>query len=217
MCGYNNVLRILPTGGGKSVEVSYDVLHDNLRGIADVTIAHRKELVTQMSMHVARAGVYHRIIGPANVIAEATAMHREEFGRSFINPTARSAVAGIDTLKSRHDALMPWGRTIRKWRIDEAHHVLRENKWGIVAKLFPYAKGLGVTATPQRADGQGLGRHADGLFDHMVLGPSMRELIDMGSLTDYEFAIPTTDFDVGSLRITDSGDFSPKQMHTRIS
>lgn len=235
MLGHRNVLRVLPTGGGKSVEISHDVLHDNLRGIADVTIAHRKELVTQMSMHVARAGVYHRIIGPANVIAETTAEHRREFGRSFINPTARSAVAGIDTLMSRREALRDWGRTIRKWRIDEAHHVLRFNKWGLVDELFPYALGLGVTASPRRPDGQGLGRGVpldgiidprtglvdpktvtkwsnDGLFDHMVNGPTMRELINMQQLTDYEFVIPTTDFDVNSLRITDSGDFSPKQM-----
>lgn len=210
--GYRNVLRVLPTGGGKSVEISHDVLHDNLRGKADVTIAHRKELVTQMSMHVARAGVYHRIIGPQNVIAEATAEHRREFGRSFISPTARSAVAGIDTLKSRFEALGSWGRTINKWRIDEAHHVLRANKWGLVDKLFPFAQGLGVTASPRRPDGQGLGRWNDGLFDHMVLGPTMRDLINMGSLTDYEFVIPATDFDVSNLKITDSGDFSPKQM-----
>lgn len=218
MLGYRNVLRVLPTGGGKSVEISHDVLHDNIRGVADITIAHRKELVTQMSMHVARAGVYHRIIGPANVIAEATAEHRREFGRSFINPTARSAVAGIHTLSARKDSLMSWGRTIRKWRLDEAHHLLRSNIWGIVDEMFPFANGLGVTASPQRPDGQGLGRGVllpngkwtnDGLFDHMVLGPTMRDLISMGSLTDYEFVIPKSDYNPDNLTIGASGEVTP--------
>lgn len=209
--GHKNVVYVLPTGGGKSINVSYDVARDAMNGVADVTIAHRQELVGQMSLHVARAGVKHRIIGPSNVIANITAEHRREFGRSYIDPDARSAVAGIDTLKSRFDDLKEWGKQVGKWRIDEAHHVLRANKWGVVDELFPNALGLGVTASPQRPDGQGLGRHSDGLFDHMVLGPGMRELIDMGYLTDYQFVIPISDYPE-DLPIGPSGEITPKSM-----
>ena len=208
----SNVVRILPTGGGKSVEVSYEVATSDAEGTAQCVIAHRQELVGQMSLHIGRTGVKHRIIGPDNVIANITAEHRREFGRSLIDPKARCAVAGVDTLVSRKKQLAVWGAQIGKWVIDEAHHVLRENKWGSAIELFPNAYGLGVTAYEKRADGMDIGRAADGVFDQMVIGPGMRELINMGSLTDYQIAVPETDFDRDSLKITGSGDFSPKGM-----
>ena len=210
--GARNVLYVLPTGGGKSVVVSDDVAEVDARGVVQAVIAHRQELVGQMSLHVARTGVRHRIIGPKDVVGSIIAEHRREFGRSFIDPSARCAVAGVDTLVSRQKELGPWAAQVGRWTIDEAHHVIRTNKWGTAVAMFPNAFGLGVTATPQRADGQGLGRHADGVFDAMVLGPSMRELIDMGSLTEYEFAIPITDFPTDELKVTEGGDFSPKGM-----
>jgi superfamily II DNA or RNA helicase len=196
----SNVLRILPTGGGKSVEVAYEVALSDTEGTTQCVIAHRQELVGQMSLHVARTGVKHRIIGPDNVIANITADHRREFGQSFIDPKARCSVAGVDTLVSRQKNLVAWGAQVGKWVTDEAHHVLLENKWGAAIKLFPNAYGLGVTAYEKRADGQGIGRHADGVFDRMVIGPNMRDLIRMGSLTDYEIVIPETDFDRDSLK-----------------
>jgi DNA repair protein RadD len=210
--GHRNVLYVLPTGGGKSVVVSTDVAQADGLGMAQCVVAHRQELVGQMSLHVARAGIRHRVIGPNNVISSIIGEHRRELGRSFIDPNARAAVAGVDTLVSRKADLAGWGAQIGRWTVDEAHHVLRENKWGVVAELFPNAWGLGVTASPRRADGQGLGRHADGLFDTMVVGPTMRELIDMGSLCDYQICVPETDFDRDALKVGDSGDFSPKAM-----
>lgn len=79
--------------------------------------------------------------------------------------------------------------------VHNCHHVLKANKWGRAAEMFPNAqRGLGVTATPERPDGQGLGRHADGLFDALVVGPGMRELIDDGYLCDYK--IWTVPFEV---------------------
>lgn len=215
--GHKYVLYCLPTGGGKSVVVRRDVADTDAAGINQVVIAHRQELVAQMSEHVASMGVYHRIIAPANVISGIVAMHRKKFGRSFVKPDARCAVAGIDTLKARQKQLAEWAKQIGKWTIDEAHHVLRENKWGLVATMFPNAIGLGVTASPQRADGMGLGRGYkdakgkwtnDGLFDVMVLGPTMRQLIDMGALTEYEMCLPTSDLDRDTLTVGASGDFT---------
>lgn len=208
----SNVLRILPTGGGKSVEVAYEVATSDTEGYLQCVIAHRQELVGQMSLHIARTGVKHRIIGPDNVISNITADHRREFGKSFVDPKARCSVAGVDTLVSRKKQLATWGAQVGKWVTDEAHHVLRDNKWGSAIELFPNAYGLGVTAYEKRADGMGVGRSADGVFDRMVIGPNMRDLIRMGSLTDYELVIPETDFDRDSLKITGTGDFSPKGM-----
>ena len=59
--GATNVLAVLPTGAGKTVLFS-DIIHDH-KG-ASCAIAHRQELVSQISLALARDKVRHRIIGP---------------------------------------------------------------------------------------------------------------------------------------------------------
>jgi superfamily II DNA or RNA helicase len=177
-------------------------------------IAHRNELVGQMSIHVARRGIKHRVIGSASTISEVTALHREEFnGRSFINPDANTAVASIDTLNARTEKLEKWFPIVNRWFLDEAHHAApRSNKWGKGIARFTNAYGLGVTATPKRADGMGLGSAYDGVFDDMVLGPNMRQLINLGALSDYEIAIPDSDFTIDEADIAAGGDWSTAKM-----
>lgn len=118
--GNRAMLAVLPTGGGKSV-IMTDVLNDmHALGARQIVAAHRNELVTQMSVHVARRGIKHRIIGSASTVAEATALHREEFnGRSFINPDANTAVASIGTIQSRKDALNSWFQGVDYYYGDE--------------------------------------------------------------------------------------------------
>lgn len=211
--GHQNVLMVQPTGGGKSVIVSDIVLDRHSVGAKQCVIAHRKELVGQMSLHVARRGIKHRIIGSSTTVAQIIRLHRKAFyGQSFVNPDANCTVASVDTLTARFDALKQWGAQVDDWTIDEAHHVLRLNKWGKATLLFPNARGLGVTATPRRADGMGLGSHHDGVFDDMIIGPSMRELIEIGALCDYEIAIPESDFEIDEDKVAPSGDWSTKRM-----
>ena len=210
--GDRNVLGVLPTGAGKSVCISQVALDRDQMGANQCIMAHRTELVSQMAMHIARREVKHRIIAPDKVVREITRQQRAMFGRSFVNPDARCAVAAAQTLSARADSLKAWGATVHNWTVDESHHLTAKNLWGRAVGLFPNALGLGVTATPQRADGMGLGRHADGLIDAMLIGPSMRELIDEGSLTDYEIAVPQSDFHIDDEAVTNSGDYSPVKM-----
>lgn len=211
--GNRNVLAVLPTGGGKSVIVSGIVETQHYSGMNQCIIAHRKELVGQMSMHIANRGIKHRIVGSKNTIAQITNEHRREFnGRSFINPDCNTTVASIDTLIARKEQLKDWAQQINFWTIDEAHHVLAENKWGAGVAMFPHAYGLGVTATPRRADGKGLGSHHDGVFDDMVIGPDMRTLIDLGALSDYQIVVPESDFEIDEAQLAPSGDWSTKTM-----
>ncbi len=211
--GATNVCAVMPTGTGKSVVVSGIVLKKNNLGAKQCVIAHRKELVSQMSLHIAKRGIKHRIIGPKDVVSQISALHRREFnGYSFVSPTANCSVAGVDTLNARAENLKSWAEQIDFWYGDEFHHFLRENKWGRAVKLFKRARGLGVTASPCRADGQGLGRHADGIADAMILGLSARESIDIGAITDYEYVVPASDFEIDENDLPPSGDFSQKKM-----
>ncbi len=213
--GARNVLAVLATGGGKSHIVSGIIARENQHQLSQCVIAHRTELVSQMSLHVASRGVPHRIIAPSAVKREIDAAHRQEHGgRSFVSEHASCAVVAVDTLNARADdpAIIQWAAGVRQWTIDEAHHITLANKWGRAAAMFPNARGLGVTATPQRADGLGLGRHADGIIDAMVQGPSMRQLIGAGHLSDYEIVCPTSDLVVDDNDLSASGDYSPKKL-----
>lgn len=211
--GASNMLAVSATGSGKTVLFSHRLQKSPGEGIA---IAHRQELVAQISQSLARFGVDHKVIAPQALVRHIVQQHTEEFGRSYYHPQAQKAVAGVDTLVRRVDELGDFTKRCNLWVQDEAHHVLRSNKWGKAAEIFPNAKGLGVTATPCRADGKGLGRHADGLFDDMVIGRSERWLIDEGYLTDYRIFCPPNDLDLSNVNVTASGDYSPKQLHKSV-
>jgi superfamily II DNA or RNA helicase len=213
--GHRVVLLVLPTGSGKTVIFSQAIADHRGRAVA---IAHRQELVGQISLSLARVGVYHRIIGPKQVVRLAVSAHVRELGRSYYSANADKAVAGVDTLTSRATALGPWLDGVTLWVQDEHHHQLRENKWGKAAALMPHARGLGVTATPMRADGRGLGRHADGLVDHMIVGPTGRELINQGYLSDYRIFAPTTqDLDLSRVAVSSTtGDYSRPQLRAAV-
>lgn len=212
--GKKVVVGVMSTGAGKSL-VTSQVVHDrNQMGANQCVIAHRTELVSQMSIHIANRGIPHKIIAPTNIIRQITNEHREQFnGKSFINPDARCAVAAAQTLVARADTLKQWGEQVHNWTIDEFHHCLKApNLWGRAIALFPNAIGLGVTATPSRADGMGLGSHADGVADAMIIGPSFRDLINRGSLVDFEIALPLSDFSIGEDALTPTGDYSRTKM-----
>lgn len=214
--GARNVLAVSPTGSGKTV-LSTDIILDGHRqGMTEIVMAHRNELVGQMSLAVARRGIKHRIIGSKSTIAQVTQEHRAELGRSFVNPDAKCSVGSVQTIVSRADALRQWGAQVDRWTLDEAHHGIgneriEPNLWGKAINLFPNARGLGVTACPTRADGKGVGRCADGPFDEMVVGVRMRWLIDNGALADYEFACPKSDMVVADDDFSPSGDLSPQK------
>lgn len=214
--GAGNVLAVLPTGGGKTV-VFAGILA-NYDGFS-CAVAHRQELVSQISIALARNHVRHRIIAPSAVIRRIIQMQMDEVGASYYDPNSRCAVAGVDTLVARGDdsSLTQWRLRVGLWVMDEAHHVLKTNKWGKGCALFPNARGLGVTATPCRADGKGLSRDSDGLFDAMAQGPTMRELIARGFLTDYRIVCAESDIDLTTVAVSETtGDFNPQQLKAAV-
>lgn len=210
--GAQNVLGVLSTGGGKSIIMSDIVLDGVMNHKQQVVIAHRNELVSQMSVHIANRGISHKIIGSDQTVSQITRLHRKIYGQSFINPSAITAVAGVDTIVSRKEKLSPWLNQVDTWFGDEWHHCLRANKWGKAVELMPNAKGLGVTATPERADGQGLGREYDGYMDTLQIGLEMRQLIESGALSDFEIVCPRSDIDIEQETTAKNGDWSPQKL-----
>lgn len=212
--GASNVAGILSTGGGKSVIMSSITLDAAREDKQELTIAHRNELVSQMSGHIADIAIPHRIIADEKTVAQITRQHRKKYGRSFVNPSAKIAVVGVDTLISRYDQLKDWVAKTDQWRIDEGHHVLRGNKWGKAVEMMPRARGLGMTATFCRADGKGLGREYDGVYDAMCIGLDMRSLIKIDALSDYEIVCPASDLHVEESEVSAGGDWSNKKLRS---
>ena len=207
-----NVAAVLPTGGGKTV-IMAGVINQWTHGKV-ISIAHRKELVGQIAMALASNGVQHSIIAPKAVVNYVVNRQRQKLKTHFHDTDANTVVASVDTLisPSRIESLASWREQVGLWVIDECHHVVQSNKWGKATGLFPNAHGLGFTATLCRADGKGLGRHTDGVFDSIVEGPSMRELIDRKFLSDYKIFAPLTYMPLSRDDIGGSGDYSSAKL-----
>jgi superfamily II DNA or RNA helicase len=202
------------TGSGKTATLGYVV--QNHQG-ASCIIAHRTEILSQLSLTLGRYGIRHDLIAAASTRKAIARAHVEELGTCYYQPGARCRVAGVDTLiKAR--GLETWFPQVTLVVHDEGHHTLRANKWGTVTELFthPSRRMLLPTATPKRADGKGLGSHHDGYADTMVNGPSMRWLIDQGYLCDYRVYCPPSDMHVAG-DVPASGDYSPAQLSAAAS
>lgn len=222
--GAKRVVAVAPTGGGKSV--MNGAVISGYQG-ASCSIAHRSELVSQLALALARENIRHRIIGPTSLLKTCTAVQMAELGRSLTDPGARVAVAGVDTLVRRDTSQDSWFRAVGLWSVDEAHHCIGGpgapegvgNKWGTAVEMFPSAYGVGWTATPTRADGMGLGTKAlggSGPFEAMVLGPTPRELIEAGFLTDYRVFCPPSDVDYSEVNTTASGELSLPKLRVAV-
>jgi superfamily II DNA or RNA helicase len=211
--GVNNVLAQMATGAGKTV-LFCNILseHDGY----SLAIAHRSELVSQMSLTLGRYGIRHRVIASAATCKIISALHMVELGKDYTNPNARTAVASVDTLVN-----IPEGDALFKQTtlviVDEAHHVLRENKWGRAVGMFTNKRVLGVSATPERADRKGLGADNDGIFDTLTLGVPMGWLIEQGYLSPYRIFAPPCDIDVSKVAISKTtGDYNLDQLRKEV-
>lgn len=212
--GANVVVAVSPTGSGKSATMAR--MLKNYDGCCRLAIAHRQELVSQIGLALAKDGVRHKFIAPDSVRRACIRIQEQEIGRSFHDPLARCAVAGVDTLIRLPDN-DPFLRQVQMWSGDEGHHWVRGNKWCNATDKMPGAKGVLFTATPCRADGKGLGRHADGIADAMVEGLTMRQTINERFLTDYRIFCPPSDVDLTQVDVSQTtGDFNQDQVRKAV-
>jgi DNA repair protein RadD len=146
-----------PTGAGKTVMFAHITEGAAAKGKRVLILVHRRELLLQCSRALDELGVRHGLISPA-----------------YKQTTDAVQVASVQTLTRRLHRIAPPDLIV----VDEAHHATA-GSWSRVLAAFPRAKLLGVTATPTRMDGHGL----SDVFDALILGPSVRSLIDAGFLS----------------------------------
>jgi len=177
-------LLVAPCGMGKTVVFSAITAGAVERGRRVLILVHRRELIRQASAKLTWAGVAHGIIAAG-----------------FDTSDHPVQVASVQTL-ARRLKLQTWQPDLIV--VDEAHHAVA-GTWANVLSHWPEAYRLGVTATPVRRDGRGLGA----MFDRLVLGPSVQQLTAQNFLTPAKIYAPASVAQLLNLRVR-SGDYAPE-------
>lgn len=192
--GKRRILLVCPTGGGKTViaaSIAAGVAEKKKRGLF---FAHRRELVKQSAAKLYDHGVDAGII-------QAGFPSR---------PDVPFQVASVQTF---------WARAMRSMVIekpaadlvvvDEAHHATAHT-YEKILETYPEAVILGLTATPCRGDGRGLGN----AFDALIECPSVQTLIDLGFLVPTKVFAPTIP-DLDGVKVR-HGDYVEAQLQERM-
>jgi DNA repair protein RadD len=93
---------------------------------------------------------------------------------------------------------------------DEFHHGLAAT-WRKIFTYFPEAWLVGLTATPARLGGQGLGE----ICDRLIIGPSVKELIRQGYLAPFKYFAPPMPVDLTGIKIK-LGDYDQTEIAVRM-
>lgn len=193
--GKSAPLYVLPTGGGKTAVFSEIAAGAQQKGKSVCILVHRQELLLQASRSLDFFEVEHGLIAP-----------------QFQPKPSAVQVASVQTLARRLDQ---YRHAFDLLIIDEAHHAPAKT-WRNIIDANRLAKVLGVSATPWRMGGQGLGADAGGLFDDMIVGPSVRWLMDNNYLSPYRLYMPPLAVDLKGIKIV-RGDFDQVQLEDAMS
>jgi len=187
--GYVAPLFVLPTGAGKTVIFCHIAEQTVRRNKTVLILVHRVELLRQTSAALKKSGVHHGLINP-------------KYTADLMAPVQ---VASVQTLVKRLARVQTPDLII----IDEGHHATA-GSWRKVIEHFSSSRVLGVTATPIRGDGKGLGVDAGGVFDSLIVGPQIIELMDLGFLARPIIYAPKVKIDFSGVKIV-GGDYDKAQ------
>lgn len=178
---HRRILLVIPTGGGKTAIGSYMVNGVAQKGFKSIFSVHRTELLKQTAAAFETQGIVYDTIQAA---------------KGF-NPHHSTYVGAIQTMINRVMQIPRPDLLI----IDEAHHTSSPSWAKFITAIKPKWI-IGLTATPCRLDGKGLGAQ----FDIIVQGPTISELINLGYLTPFKIYAPSQ-IDLSNARTT-AGDYN---------
>jgi DNA repair protein RadD len=194
--GQRRIILVCPTGGGKTVigaSIIDSLVHSHINRSV-LVLAHRREIINLTSRKLHAAGVAHGIIQAAFPT----------------RPDEPVQVASIQTLWTRAITIgsmnLPPADLLV---VDECHHAPAATYRKII-EAYPGAVLLGLTATPCRGDGRGLG----GIFQTMIESPQAADLIKQGYLVGTRVYAPC-DPDLRGVR-TQAGDYVESQLAERM-
>lgn len=188
-----SVLLQLPTGGGKTHVAAAVIRRWNARRKRVWFVCHTRELIRQTCAKLDALGVSHGIVSP-------------EYEPCY---ERRVQVCSVDTLRNRIEKLgdLLQDPDLIVW--DECQHVAAPS-WSAIKARYAGARHLGLTATPERLDGTGLGQW----FDHLICGPTTRDLIVRGRISRYRLFAPTIP-DLRGVK-TLAGDYAARDLDDRM-
>ncbi len=157
-------------------------------------LAHRRELILQTSRKLYELRIGHGVLLPG-------------YPLRLYEPVQIASIATLHARAVRSNLIaMPEADLVI---VDEAHHVLARSYMRIL-DAYPDAIVLGLTATPCRGDGRGLGN----AFETLVECPSVAELIEDGFLVSTRVYAPTTP-DLRGVKV-ERGDYVESQLAQRM-
>ncbi len=168
--GDKRVLLVLSTGGGKTTIAAMAILRAVANGKKCLVVAHRRNLVKQIAERLMEFGIRYSVVMAQLPLAEP-------WVRRDPNPSVW--IASKDTLISWLGS-DGWDESIQPDLMfgDEAHRI-DEISYSKMLARCPAKYWMGMTATPIRPDGTGLGKKN---WDSIVVGATVRQLIDGGYL-----------------------------------
>lgn len=186
---HQSVLLQAPTGAGKTAITVFMMGRAAERDKTAFFLVHQNELLSQTSKALWKQKLEHGMVAAGKV-------------RSKL-PTQ---VASVQTLVRRLAHYEEPSLVI----IDEAHRSAAAT-YAAILKAWPNCKVIGLTATPQRTDGKPL----DSVYQTIVEGPSIRQLMDSGYLCDYEMYGPPVGADLDGIK-RKMGDYDKQELEQRM-
>lgn len=189
--GAQRVCAVAPCGAGKTIIVAWMIARVRTRGLKTLFIVHRKELLEQADRTFTKMGINHGIIAPGVTMDTSQLVQ----------------IGSTQTVANRLDAI----GDVQFIVIDEAHHAVA-NTWRRIIGHYNNAAVLGVTATPVRLSGSGLGD----IFQDLVVGPQTAQLISRGNLVDYQYFAPPSKAAVNDVHVR-MGDYVKSELETAVN
>jgi superfamily II DNA or RNA helicase len=185
--GTRTIMLQLPTGGGKTIVFSHLIAHSNTWGHKSLILAHREELILQAAAKIQAITA----IEPGIIKAG----HKPDYSQPI-------QIASLQSLTRRLANCPQFDLVV----VDEAHHSTAQS-YRKILEAFPQSLILGVTATPIRLDGTGF----RGLFDELICGITVKQLIEMGSLSPYRYYAPERSMSLTGVKKR-GGDFTTESI-----